>query len=53
MSNKYSLIILLIASFGVSNAQNKIISFDNPDIYYEGRINYKQQAAELPSPVHW
>jgi len=51
MSNKYFHILMLLSTFfGVSNAQNKIITYNNPCIYYEGRIMYKADAAELTWP---
>ncbi len=32
---------------GAANVQNKIIPYNNPQIYYEGRILYNHDAAEL------
>ena len=46
MLKKYFYIAILF-TFGVSNAQHKIVPFNNPAIYYEGRIFYSPDAAEL------
>jgi hypothetical protein len=43
----FFLIILPFIFFGESNAQNKICSFTSPNIYYEGRIKFKKDGAEL------
>jgi len=50
MFKKLFTIAILCALFGVSNAQNKIVTFKSPDIYYEGRILYRPHAAELSWP---
>ncbi len=48
MQNKiFFSLLLLLTLFGTSYPQNKIITFDNPDIYYEGRIMYNDNSAVL------
>jgi len=48
MRIKYSFILILFSALSeLSYSQNKIISFNNPDIFYEGRIKYNSDAAEL------
>jgi hypothetical protein len=47
---KNSCFILLMFTFIVSNAQNKIIPFNSTNIHYEGRILYRTDAAELSWP---
>jgi hypothetical protein len=44
------LYITMFFTFMVSNAQDKIIPFNSSDIYYEGRILYRPDAAELSWP---
>jgi Carbohydrate esterase 2 N-terminal/GDSL-like Lipase/Acylhydrolase family len=51
MRHKFTfLLILLYSMFGASLAQQKIISYNNRKISYEGRINYQRDAAELSWP---
>jgi hypothetical protein len=51
MSNKQFIItIFLCTIFGIGCAQNKIVPFNSPNIYYEGRINFKQGFSELSWP---
>jgi hypothetical protein len=48
MANKLSFLSLLVfLAIGKSFAQKKIISFDNPKIRYEGRMNFSSDAAIL------
>jgi hypothetical protein len=47
---KYTFILLLFTLSGVSYGQNKFVAFNNPNIYYEGRILYKNNAAQLSWP---
>lgn len=48
MVNKLSFLCLLVfLAIGKSFAQKKIISFDNPKIRYEGRMNFSSDAAIL------
>jgi hypothetical protein len=48
MTNRfYFLLIMLCTLFGIINAQNKIVPFNNPTIFYEGRIKFSYDAAEL------
>ncbi len=49
MKKELICLFAILAAIAV-NAQNKSISFDNPGIYYEGRIQYKQDAAVLSWP---
>jgi hypothetical protein len=51
MTKKYYLFLILWALCGISNAQNKIIAFNNPNIFYEGRILFGPDAAELTWPA--
>ena len=46
----FSTITLLVSLFFYANAQKKIIPFNNKSIYYEGRIKYDPNAAELSWP---
>ena len=51
MRNKFFYIILLsFTLLEAGYAQNKVIAFNNPDIYYEGRIMYNDSAAVLSWP---
>ena len=45
-----STITLLVSLFFCANAQKKIIPFNSNSIYYEGRIKYDSDAAELSWP---
>ncbi len=47
---EYSILIALISISGKSNAQSKIVNSSNPNLYYEGRIKYDKDAAELIWP---
>jgi len=49
MQQKF-LLFTLLCVYGICPAQNKIIPFNNQDIYYEGRILYRSDAAELSWP---
>lgn len=44
------LLIPLIALFQLSCSQKKFIKFNHPSVYYEGRIVYKEDAAEFSWP---
>lgn len=46
MGRKYILIAVL-CSFWACNSQKETIKFNNPDIYYEGRILFRDDAAML------
>jgi len=51
MFNKYTKIsFVLFVLFSLNCTQNKFIKFNNPGIYYEGRIIYKENAAEFSWP---
>jgi hypothetical protein len=52
MLNKYLYltIVLLYSALNSSIAQNQFIAFNNPNVYYEGRILYKDTAAILSWP---
>lgn len=43
-------IVLIYSILSVCNAQTKTIAFNNPNIYYEGRIAFREDAAELSWP---
>jgi len=43
----FFILLLLSALSSASYSQNKIISYNNPDLCYEGRIKYNADAAEL------
>jgi hypothetical protein len=49
-SRHFKILILIIILFQLSCTQNKFIEFNNPSIYYEGRIVYKEDAAEFSWP---
>jgi Carbohydrate esterase 2 N-terminal len=42
--------LLLFTLSGISYAQNKIIAYNSPDIYYQGRIMYNDSSAVLSWP---
>jgi len=42
--------LLLFTLSGISYAQNKIITYNSPDIYYQGRIMYNDSSAVLSWP---
>jgi len=46
-NNIFNTTLLLLALLGTSYAQTQFISFNNPDIYYEGRIIYNDSSAVL------
>ena len=48
MKNFFSIALLIISAACI--AQEKVIPFNNPDIIYEGRIQYKSDAAVLTWP---
>lgn len=51
MKNKtFHIIILFLTLLGTNYAQNQIIAYDNPNIYFEGRILYNDSAAVLSWP---
>ncbi len=51
MRNKIFYIVLFFFTLlGVSHTQNRSITFNNPDIYYEGRIIYNDSSAVLSWP---
>ena len=50
MSRKYFYIAILFALAAISCNQNKIVPFNDSHIYYEGRILYRTDAAELSWP---
>jgi hypothetical protein len=51
MQNKiFYTTLLLLTLLGTYYAQNQVIAFNNPDIYYEGRITYNDSAAVLSWP---
>jgi Carbohydrate esterase 2 N-terminal len=51
MQNKFFYSILLsFTLLGAGYAQNQVIAFNNPDIYYEGRILYTDSSAILSWP---
>ena len=50
MKDKATIIILLLTLVGFSCAQNKTISYNNPNLYYQGRIMYNDSSAVLSWP---
>lgn len=44
---KNFLLVFVVFVLGCSSVQNKDIAFDNPNISYEGRIEFRPDAAEL------
>ena len=50
MLKKIFYLFMLWAIFTECSAQNKLISFNSPNLYYEGRILYRPDAAELSWP---
>ena len=51
MKNKiHYMALLFLTSLGLSYAQNKIISYNNPDLYYQGRIIYNDSTTVLSWP---
>ncbi|MBB3186268.1 SGNH/GDSL hydrolase family protein [Microbacter margulisiae] len=50
MTTKHSLILVLCLFFGLIQAQNKLVPYNNQHISYEGRILYQPNAAVLSWP---
>ena len=51
MKNKiFCSVLLFLTLCGLSCAQNKIISYNNPDLYYQGRIIYNDSAVVFSWP---
>lgn len=48
MKKTFFLALVLLCSIqGISLAQNKLVSFNSPNIYYEGRVEFRKDAALL------
>lgn len=48
--HNYGLLIISLFLVLIGNAQPKTVMFNDPNITYEGRINYRADAAELSWP---
>lgn len=48
--HNYGLLIISLFLVLIGNAQTKTVMFNDPNITYEGRINYRADAAELSWP---
>jgi hypothetical protein len=47
---QFYIFVLISSIYAFCNAQTKTIAFSNPNIYYEGRIVFRKDAAELSWP---